>query len=119
MACLNGRRCCGCSTRSRRRRAIHLIGIEASACPQLFGVCYGSKSRKTMIRQAAIALALLAGSLGAAAAGEIEDLGRPAEKHASAGQHLEAIETLRRAINVLAAKGPVLMRKVQFITEPP
>ena len=72
-----------------------------------------------MIRQTIIALALLAGSIGAAAAGEIEDLGREAERQANAGQHLEAIETLRRAINVLAAKGPFLLRKVQFITESP
>jgi hypothetical protein len=72
-----------------------------------------------MIRQTTIVFALLAGSIGAAAAGEIEDLGRAAEKQSSAGQHLEAIETLRRAINVLAAKGPLLLRKVQFITEPP
>jgi hypothetical protein len=72
-----------------------------------------------MIRHTIVALALLAGSIGAAAAGEIEDLGREAEKQASAGQHLEAIETLRRAINVLAAKGPFLLRNVQFITEPP
>lgn len=72
-----------------------------------------------MIRQTIIALALLAGSIVAPAAGEIEDLGREAEKQANAGQHLQAIETLRRAINVLAAKGPFLLRNVQFITEPP
>jgi hypothetical protein len=72
-----------------------------------------------MIRQTTIALALLAGSIGAIAAGEIEDLGREAEKQFNAGQHREAIETLRRAIHVLAAKGPFLLRKVQYITEPP
>jgi hypothetical protein len=72
-----------------------------------------------MIRQTTIALALLVGSIGAVAAGEIEDLGREAEKQFNAGQHREAIETLRRAINVLAAKGPFLLRKVQFITEQP
>jgi len=72
-----------------------------------------------MIRQIIIALALLASSTGAAPAGEIEDLGREAERRANAGQHLEAIETLRRAINVLAAKGPFLLRRVQFITEAP
>jgi hypothetical protein len=72
-----------------------------------------------MIRQTTIALALLAGSIGAGGAGEIEDLARQAEKQASAGQHLEAIETLRRALNLQAAKGPLLLRRVQFITEPP
>jgi hypothetical protein len=61
----------------------------------------------------------LAGSIGAVAAGEIEDLGRAAEMQAGAGRHVEAIETLRRAINVVAANGPLLLRKVQFITEPP
>jgi hypothetical protein len=72
-----------------------------------------------MIRQTIIALALLTASIGAVRAGEIEDLAREAEKQASAGQHLQAIETLRRATNLMAAKGPFLLRKVQFITEPP
>ena len=71
---------------------------------------YENRRGKIMIRQIIIALALLASSIGAAPAGEIEDLGREAERRANAGQHLEAIETLRRAINVLAAKGPFLLR---------
>jgi hypothetical protein len=72
-----------------------------------------------MVRQTVIALALLAGSIGTVPAGEIADLGREAETKANAGQHLEAIETLRRAINAIASKGPLLLRRVQFITEPP
>jgi len=78
-----------------------------------------NKKGKIMIRQTIIALALLTASIGAIRAGEIEDLAREAEKQANAGQHLQAIETLRRAVNVLAAKGPLLLRKVQFISEPP
>jgi len=54
-----------------------------------------------------------------ALAGEIEDLARDAEAKANAGRHIEAVETLRRAINVLMAKGPLTLRKVQFIAEPP
>jgi hypothetical protein len=65
------------------------------------------------------ALALLAGFTIPLHAGEIEDLGRQAEKQANAGQHLEAVQTLRRAINVLTAKGPLVLRHVQFIREPP
>jgi hypothetical protein len=71
-----------------------------------------------MLRQTIIALAVLA-AIGTASAGEIADLGRDAETKAIAGQHLEAIETLRRAINVLAANGPFLLRRAQFIAGPP
>jgi hypothetical protein len=72
-----------------------------------------------MITRTIVALALWAGSLVPIHAGEIEDLGREAEKQANAGQQLQAVETLRRAINVLTAKGPLALRRVQFITEPP
>jgi hypothetical protein len=66
-----------------------------------------------------ITLAVLAGLINPLHAGEIEDLGRKAEKQANAGQHLEAVETLRRAVDVLTTKGPLVLRRVQFITEPP
>jgi hypothetical protein len=74
---------------------------------------------RNMIRQTTIALALLAGSAGSAFAGEIEDLARDAESKARAGRHLEAVETLRRAIGSLTAKGPLTLRRVQFIAEAP
>jgi hypothetical protein len=73
----------------------------------------------TMFNRTIIALALLAGCMTPLHAGEIEDLGRAAEKQANAGQHLEAAETLRRALNVLTAKSPLVLRRVQFIKEPP
>ncbi len=73
----------------------------------------------TVLIRTVIALAVLAGLMIPIHAGEIEDLGRKAEKQANAGQHLEAVETLRRAYNVLTAKGPLVLRRVQFITEPP
>src|SRR5215216_5747691 len=72
-----------------------------------------------MIRPMIIALACLAGSAGSTVAGEIEDLARDAEAKAKAGQHIEAVETLRRAINSLTAKGPLVLRRVQFISEAP
>jgi len=66
-----------------------------------------------------VALALLAGALVPAVAGEVEDLAREAEAKAKAGDTVAAVETLRRAIAVLAAQGPLTLRKVQFIAEPP
>ena len=72
-----------------------------------------------MIRRMIVVLAAMAGALGPSLAGEIADLGREAEAKANAGQHIEAVETLRRAIAVLTAKGPLALRRVQFITEPP
>jgi hypothetical protein len=66
-----------------------------------------------------IALALLAGCMIPLHAGEIADLGRAAEKQANAGEHTEAVDTLRRAIDAVLAKGPLVLRRVQFITEPP
>jgi hypothetical protein len=69
--------------------------------------------------RAIMALALSAGFMIPLHAGEIADLGRQAEKQSNAGQHLEAVETLRRAINGLTAKGPLVLQHVQFITEPP
>jgi hypothetical protein len=72
-----------------------------------------------MIKQTMIALAMLATSAGSAFAGEIEDLARDAEAKAKAGRHLDAVETLRRAIGSLTAKGPLTLRRVQFIAEPP
>lgn len=72
-----------------------------------------------MVRRTIIAVMLLAVSGGATLAGEIEDLAREAEAKANAGQYLDAVETLRRAINALTAKGPLALRRVQFIAEPP
>jgi hypothetical protein len=72
-----------------------------------------------MIRYRIFALAWLAWTAGTALAGEIEDLARDAEAKANAGQHIEAVEALRRAINLLTAKGPLTLRRVQFISEPP
>ena len=72
-----------------------------------------------MIKRTIVAVTFLAGFTGSALAGEIADLGREAEAKATAGQHLEAVETLRRAIGLLTAKGPLAVRRVQFIVEPP
>jgi hypothetical protein len=72
-----------------------------------------------MIRYTIFALAWLAWIAGSSIAGEIEDLARDAEAKAKAGQHIEAVEALRRAINLLAAKAPLTLRRVQFIAEAP
>jgi hypothetical protein len=72
-----------------------------------------------MIKQTAIALTSLVLVTGTTLAGEIEDLAREAEAKASAGQHTEAVETLRRALNLLSSKGPLTLRRVQFIAAPP
>ena len=72
-----------------------------------------------MIRRTIIALAMLASTPAPILAGEIEDLAREAEAKAKAGQYIEAVEILRRAIGALAAKGPLTLRRVQFIAEPP
>lgn len=72
-----------------------------------------------MVKHTVIALTLLAASAGATRAGEIEDLAREAEAKAKAGQHVEAVEALRRAINLLTANGPLVLRRVQFIAAPP
>ena len=72
-----------------------------------------------MIGRMILALAFLSGSLGLSPAGEIEDLAREAEAKANAGQHIEAVETLRRAVNALVAKSPLALRRVQFISAAP
>jgi hypothetical protein len=72
-----------------------------------------------MIKHTIVAVTFLAGFVSSTLAGEIADLGRDAEAKANAGQHIEAVETLRRAINLLMAKGPLAVRRVQFISEPP
>jgi hypothetical protein len=72
-----------------------------------------------LVRRVVMALSLLVSAPGAILAGEIEELARQAETKANAGQHLEAAETLRRAINVLMAQGPLMLRRVQFIAEAP
>ena len=71
-----------------------------------------------MIRQILLALVVSAAS-AVACASEVGDLAREAEAKAAAGQQMEAVEALRQAIQVLTAKGPLLLRRVQFITEPP
>jgi hypothetical protein len=72
-----------------------------------------------MIRRTMVALTLWAGCVGSALAGEIEDLARAAEAKANAGQFVEAVETLRGALASLMARGPLALRRVQFITELP
>ncbi len=72
-----------------------------------------------MIGRKALAVALFAAFAGPTFAGEIEDLARDAETKLRAGQHLAAVEALRRAIGIVNAKSPLALRKVQFIAEPP
>jgi hypothetical protein len=72
-----------------------------------------------MIRRCIIALALVGTALAPAIAGPVEDLAREAEAQAKAGRHVEAVETMRRALQVLADNGPLVLRRVQFIVEPP
>jgi hypothetical protein len=72
-----------------------------------------------MIRRTIAALAVLAGCLVPAFAGEIVDLAREAETKAKAGDPVAAVELLRRATSVMAAQGPLALRRVQFIAEPP
>jgi hypothetical protein len=73
----------------------------------------------TMFIRMITALALLAGCIIPLHAGEIESLGRAAERQANAGEHTGAVDTLRRAIDVVLAKSPLVLRHVQFIKEPP
>ncbi len=56
---------------------------------------------------------------GAAHCGEIADLARQAEAKADAGQHVEAVELLRRAQVALAARAPLAFRRVEFVSEQP
>jgi len=72
-----------------------------------------------MLARTTVVLAFLAGSLATAFAGEVENLAREAEAQAQAGKHIEAVETLRRATGLLAAQGPLALRRVQFIAERP
>lgn len=72
-----------------------------------------------MIKWTVVALTALVLAIGTTVAGEIEDLARQAEAKAGAGQHTEAVEILRRALTLLTARGPLTLRRVQFITAPP
>ena len=72
-----------------------------------------------MIGRTVTVLAVLAASLAPVLGGEVEDLAREAEAKAKAGDTVAAVETLRRAIGVVAGQGPLTLRKVQFIAEPP
>lgn len=83
------------------------------------GFATGQRLGEIMIKSTVIALTSLLLSAGTTFAGEIEDLARQAEAKAAAGQHAEAVETLRRALTLLSAKGPLTLRRAQFITAPP
>src|SRR5688500_9358893 len=72
-----------------------------------------------MFRRMTLATALTIAVVGQAFAGEIEDLAREAETKLKAGQHLAAVDALRRAIDVVNAKSPLSLRKVQFSAERP
>jgi hypothetical protein len=72
-----------------------------------------------MIRRTMVALAMLAGSFMAGMAGEVADLAREAEAKAKAGDPVAAVEMLRRATGMLAAQGPLALRRVLFVAEPP
>jgi hypothetical protein len=72
-----------------------------------------------MIGRTVVTLAVLAGLAMPALAGEVENLAREAEAKAKAGDSIAAVEMLRRAVGVLAAQGPLALRRVQFIAEPP
>ena len=72
-----------------------------------------------MIRRTIIALGFLGSTLTATLAGPVEDLAREAEGQAKDGRHIEAVETLRRALNTLTDNGPLALRRVQFIAERP
>ena len=62
----------------------------------------------------AVAAALLA----VPASANVEELGRKAAKELAAGQHLEAVETLREAVREAALSGPLLFRHALFTSEP-
>jgi hypothetical protein len=72
-----------------------------------------------MFGKLVIAFVLAAFPMAPSFAGEVEDLAREAEAKAGAGRHVEAVETLRRAMDALTAKAPLALRRVQFIAEPP
>lgn len=72
-----------------------------------------------MIGRMILALALLGGAAGAAFSQDLQAAAREAEAQAKAGKHLAAVETMRRAITAMTAKGPLLLRNVQFITDVP
>jgi hypothetical protein len=87
--------------------------------PALTPVSCEQDQGNIMIGRTIVALAVLAGALVSALAGEVEDLAREAEAEAKAGDTLAAVETLRRAIGAVMAQGPLTLRRVQFIAEPP
>lgn len=72
-----------------------------------------------MVTRGIVAIGFLAALLAPCGAGEITDLARQAETQASAGRHVEAIETLRRAIDVLSAQAPLSLRHAQYVAQPP
>jgi hypothetical protein len=72
-----------------------------------------------LIRRMIVALGFIACAPGAGVAGDIENRAREAEAKLAAGQHLEAVEILRGALGSLMARGPLALRRVQFITEAP
>jgi hypothetical protein len=72
-----------------------------------------------MITRTIVALAMLAGCWFPALAGQIEDMAREAAAKAKAGDPVAAVEILRQAIATLTAEGPLSLRRVQFVAEPP
>jgi hypothetical protein len=66
------------------------------------------------------ALALLAGSLGGTAhAEDLTDMAKQAESDSKEGKHLEAYDTMRKAMFQVWEKSPLLLRKALFVTKPP
>lgn len=72
-----------------------------------------------MLKWIILTVVTLTISAATVVAGEIEDLAREAEAKMNAGQHVEGVELLRRAINLLTAKAPLTLRRVQFVQQPP
>jgi hypothetical protein len=65
------------------------------------------------------AAALLLAGTSLVSAGEITDLAKDAEAKLQAGQSIEAIETLRRAVALADARVPLSFRKTVFVAETP
>ena len=63
------------------------------------------------------AQAVIAGLLVLPAHADLEELGRKAAKEIAAGQHLEAVETLRQAVREAALAGPLVFRQALFTSE--
>ena len=64
-----------------------------------------------------LACAATAALVAFPARADVEELGRKAAREIAAGQHLEAVETLRSAVGEAALGGPLLFRQHLFTTE--